>query len=371
MFDSQEEMETDNTAREHAEVMEGNRSLVDSISLRSVFNEAVEPHLFFALDGQLLDVNPSGCLYFGIDKEELIGLNFYDLLLPEDAIVFKEVLDDIYETGAGVLDVQFLTKNVGHLTTEMAYQLVESTEGRIIYARIRDMQVVRMLNRLLEERETSFKGAERLASLGSWEFYPEEDVIVWSDETFNIFGLPVSPKAPSFEEYLSKIHPDDVEQFTQTVQHAIKNGESYFIKHRIVRPDAMVRWVYGRGDVLVGDDGHIEKVYGTVQDITEEEHIREAMRKSEQRIRFHVDSSPLGYIEWNASFEVVEWNEAAERMFGFSKKEALAGLANIIPEEEAELVNQLVSELLSDQGGSTFHKYEPDKIGQANNCRVV
>ena len=326
--------------------------IVDSISLRSVINQAVEPHLFFTLEGQLLDMNPAGCLYFGVDREALTGLNIYDLLILEDAAVLKEVLTGIHESGAGVIELHFRAKGVGLLTTEVAYQLIESVDGEVVYARVRDMQVVRILHQLLEQRETSFKGAERLAKLGSWEFYPREGKIDWSDETFNIFGLPITAKAPTFEDYMHKVHPDDVEYLGQIVQNAIENGEDYFVKHRIIRPDGEVRWVYGRGDVQINGDGHIEKVYGTVQDITEEESIREEMRKSEQRLRFHVDRSPLAYVEWNTEFEIVEWNEAAEKIFGFSKQEALAGQANIIPEDEADAINQVVSDLLSDEGGT-------------------
>ena len=326
--------------------------LINSISLSSIFNEAIEPHLLISLDGQVLDINPAGCLYFGIQQDRRTEFSIYDLLLHKDTEVVRHVLGGVAETGAGVLDVQFKIEGIGILTCEMVYQPVESALGCIVYARILDLQVVRILNRLLEEKEKSFKGAERLANLGSWEYYPAEDFISWSDETYNIFGLPVTSKAPSIEEYMSYVHPDDVERLGEVIQNSITKGESYFIKHKIVRADGNLRWVYGRGDVLLDEEGNLEKIYGTVQDITEEEEIRESMRKSEQRIRFHIDRSPLGYIEWNPSFDVVEWNEAAERIFGFSKEEALDGQAIIIPDDEAELVNQLVTDLLSDQGGT-------------------
>ena len=326
--------------------------LLEGISLFSIFNQAIEPHLLLSLEGHILDVNPSGCLYLGIKKDDSWRYSIFDLLEEGDCEVFKEVLEDIEETRVGILDVRFRNEDFGVLTSELVYQCVESATGNVVYVRVHDLHVLRILDRLVEQKETSFKGAERLAKLGSWEYYPKEDQIIWSDEVFYIFGLPVSSQVPTFEEYVAKVHPDDVQRFSQVVQNAILQGESYTVKHRIIRADGSFRWVLGRGDIFLDDEGGMEKLYGTVQDITEEEEIRENMRKSEQRIRFHLDRSPLGYIEWNLGFEVVEWNEAAERIFGFTKQDAFAGKAHIIPEDEAEVINQLVADLLSDNGGT-------------------
>lgn len=328
------------------------KKVLDSISLRSLFNEAVEPHILFSLDGSIITVNQACSLYLGIPVENTETYNIYDFLFDDESRQLKRTLKDILEVRTGILEVRFKAPDIGLLSGEMVYQVVESNIGSVIYARIRDLQVLRSLNRLLEEKEVSFRGAERLANLGFWSFYPSEGRIVWSEEIFNIFGIEDTNCEPSFEEFLSLVHPNDVEKFSEIVQNAIQNHQGYVVKHRLLRPDGTVRWVSGRGDVLVDEEGILEKVFGTVQDITEEEEIREAIRRSEQRIRFHLDSSPLGYIEWNNKFEIVEWNKAAEKIFGFSKEDALEGNADIIPREDDEKIQAVVDDLLNDRGGT-------------------
>lgn len=49
---------------------------------------------------------------------------------------------------------------------------------------------------------------------------------------------------------------------------------------------------------------------------------REALRKSEERLRLEVTRMPIGYIVWDKDFCVVSWNPAAERIFGFTFEEA-------------------------------------------------
>ena len=331
---------------------ESNKPIIGSISLPLVFDGAVEPHLILNLQGDILEINKAGILYFGEHHFGGEERSLYHFLNGECVNILRSILEGIQEAQSGVVEIQLRKESVGYLTNEMAYQLVDSSVGPVVYARFHDQQVVRYLNRLLEEKETFFRGAERLANLGAWEFYPAEGRITWSEEVYNIFQIADTTQAPSFEEFVAKIHPDDVSYFTAILDNTLQNKVGYIVKHRILTPSGSIRWVSGRGDLLLDDDGNIEKLFGTVQDITEEEEIREAMRKSEQRVRFHLDRSPLGYIEWNSSFEIVEWNEAAKEIFGFTKEEALSGKADIIPEEEMEYVSSIVTDLLNDAGGT-------------------
>ena len=65
------------------------------------------------------------------------------------------------------------------------------------------------------------------------------------------------------------------------------------------------------------------------------------MRQAREREALHVMQTPLGVIEWKMHFEVAAWNPAAERIFGYSKTEAMgrhaAGL--VWPESAREPLN--------------------------------
>ncbi|HRX15757.1 MAG TPA: transporter substrate-binding domain-containing protein [Spirochaetota bacterium] len=43
----------------------------------------------------------------------------------------------------------------------------------------------------------------------------------------------------------------------------------------------------------------------------------------EQRLRIHLLETPLGIIEWDMNFSIIEWNPACERIFGYSKGDVL------------------------------------------------
>jgi PAS domain-containing protein len=45
------------------------------------------------------------------------------------------------------------------------------------------------LSRNLQESKARLEEAQRVAHVGHWEWDLETDVVVWSDETYRIFGL--------------------------------------------------------------------------------------------------------------------------------------------------------------------------------------
>lgn len=71
---------------------------------------------------------------------------------------------------------------------------------------------------------------------------------------------------------------------------------------------------------------------------------------SEQRMQLHYDQTPLGVIEWDTNFQVIDWNPAAERIFGYTKEEALGQRASfIIPGHEKIAVDAVWQDLMAKQ----------------------
>jgi PAS domain S-box-containing protein len=83
-----------------------------------------------------------------------------------------------------------------------------------------------------------------------------------------------------------------------------------------------------------------------------------------------VQQSPVAVIEWNTQFEVVDWNPAAEQIFGYTKEEALgkhsAGL--IVPVEAKEIVDEVWAGLLKQKGGDRSTNANLTKDGRTITC---
>jgi len=65
-----------------------------------------------------------------------------------------------------------------------------------------------------------------------------------------------------------------------------------------------------------------------IRDITERKQAEDAAHDAYQRLKFHVESSPLAVIEWDSDFRVSRWSESAELLFGWSADEVIGKHVN-------------------------------------------
>lgn len=76
----------------------------------------------------------------------------------------------------------------------------------------------------------------------------------------------------------------------------------------------------------------------------------EALRLSEQRLKYHFENSPLAVVEWNSDFIVINWSIEAVSIFGFEKEEVLGkniNSLNLICEEDIPVVESTIERLLT------------------------
>lgn len=79
------------------------------------------------------------------------------------------------------------------------------------------------------------------------------------------------------------------------------------------------------------------------------------LEESNNRMRLMVERMPLGCIVWDIDFRITLWNPEAERIFGYSEKEALGrhSYELIVPPEEQDHVEDLFRQILA--GESAAH----------------
>lgn len=75
-----------------------------------------------------------------------------------------------------------------------------------------------------------------------------------------------------------------------------------------------------------------------------------ALKVSEQRLKYHLENSPLAVIEWDKDLKIIQWSGEAERLFGFTREEVI-GIKiyqlNFTYPEDLSLIEKTVSRLTS------------------------
>ncbi len=116
-------------------------------------------------------------------------------------------------------------------------------------------------------------------------------------------------------------------------------------------------------DILTYVSGHITLAI-------ERKQKEETINSSRQRMKLHIEQTPLAVIEWDLNFQAVEWNQSAEKIFEYSFKEAIGRHANdlIVPEDAKPHVDAVWEELLKITGGMRSTNENVTKSGKRIFC---
>jgi two-component system CheB/CheR fusion protein len=97
--------------------------------------------------------------------------------------------------------------------------------------------------------------------------------------------------------------------------------------------DGEIRVLAWSDAALLGSGGEVELVVGTGTDVTERRWAEEDLLRSNQALRALVESSPLGIVVLDREGLVRVWSPAAERIFGWTRRELLGRSLPIVPED--------------------------------------
>jgi PAS domain S-box-containing protein len=204
------------------------------------------------------------------------------------------------------------------------------------------------LSRDLRESKARLEDAQRVAHVGHWEWDIETDVVVWSDETYRIFGLTPQERPMTLATVRAMVHPEDRERLYQRVDEDLVAGVRPEAEFRIVRPSGEVRivssltserWRSSPGDAKRDASGHPHKLFGTIQDVTELR--RERAYLNEAQSLTHIGS-------WAANFQtkhILHISDETFRLHGFEPGNGSISLERffdaIHPEDRAAVTTAL------------------------------
>ena len=187
----------------------------------------------------------------------------------------------------------------------------------------------------LKQAEFYLAEGQRLAHTGSWTFTPA-GFEYWSPELFAIHGLDPAKRAPTVEEYMALVHPDDRDFVAQEIRTMLAEHRGFDFTKRIVRPDQSIRHVRYVG-TRATDSGVVQRFVGTGIDVTEHDVLTGALRNSEMELLQTLDLAPQMISKLGPGHERLYANRATLAYCGLSLDEWLGdNFRSVVHPDDAE-----------------------------------
>jgi signal transduction histidine kinase len=216
-------------------------------------------------------------------------------LLPQGHVVLSNVLFAPLVIDQKAVGIIGLANKPQGFTDEDAR--IATAFGELAAIALRNSQNLQALN----ESRADLDRAQAVAHTGSWRLDTRRNELLWSDETYRIFGLP--PGTPlTYEAFLGAVHPADRELVDRKWQEAMR-GAPYDIEHRIVA-GAGVKWVRERAELEADAGGTLKGGFGTVQDITDRKRTEDALRKARERNARQEKLAAIGRLAGGVAHEL-------------------------------------------------------------------
>ncbi len=215
-----------------------------------------------------------------------------------------------------------------------------------------DITETKRVEESLQESKSQLDLALRSAQMGVWFWDIKENKRFFDKHSCTILGIDPAVFNGTEKEFFKVIHPDDMTKVLESYSRTIKSNAFYEAEYRIVWPDGSIRFVNARGRLVLDENGNPSRLNGVLWDVTEQKLNQQAIQLSNQKMSLLFEQTPLGVIEWDNNFNVRDWNPSAERIFGFSKAEALGKhFSFITPKQDSHQVNDLALSLIKQKDG--------------------
>jgi PAS domain S-box-containing protein len=237
------------------------------------------------LDGKAQLLNNAGKKMVGIGSDEILKSSYMlDFFNEEGKLrMEKDILPHVQKKGywKGEVEFQhFKTKKLIPVYFNLFRIDNQSTKKSTHFGTItRDLTETEKTRLRIAKSEKDLNEAQKIGKVGSWELDSVNKKLHWSEEIYHLLGLEINSIVPTYEIYLSFVHPQDLNMVNKAFYNHIHNQVEYNITHRIKTHTGAIKYVQQRCESEWDENNIATRSLGTTSDITEQKLIELELEK--------------------------------------------------------------------------------------------
>jgi diguanylate cyclase (GGDEF)-like protein/PAS domain S-box-containing protein len=355
------------------DITERKQTEEENARLAAIIESSSDAVLGITLDGTLVSWNSSAERLYGYKEGEIIGQHV-SVLVPAEPHGFFAAVIQALRRGEQRKNREMRSRRSDDtwIDTVQAFSPICNQTGEMIgVAAIgHDVSEQRRAEEAVRRSEARLAEAQRVAHIGSWELDAQTQALIFSEEMYALFEMDSTRGTVPHEELLTRYHPDDVEAHTALVIRSLADHAPFVTDMRIVRRNGENRWVHMIGEPILGENGTLLRLVGTMMDITERVLV-------EERFRVLFEHSPEAHFLLNAA-GVIDCNQAALQMFRYTERDELATIhpVNLSPQfqpdgESSLEKGRMIYEIIAQTGAQDFEWVHQRQNGEQFPAKVI
>lgn len=371
---------------------------------RQAIFEAPLPIIIHAEDGEILQINWAWSEISGYQPEQIPTLSAWtEKVYGENHQVIRAYIRQLFQLNQRVAEGEFtLTNRQGKTLIWDFYSaplktLFDGRKVRITMAL--DVTQRKQAELALYASERRYSTLSELAPVGIFRSDSQGNCIYVNQKWCQITGL--TPEQALGTGWISSLHPEDRQRVITQWNYCLSHQTLFSSEYRFQDLQGEITWVVGQAIAETTPKGEIIGYIGTLTDITARKHTEQALSTAKAELEIRVEERTAELKDSNEKLQqelaekqktqiilaeqaqlldlahdvimsrdlkgmILFWNQGAEKVYGFSKTEALGHNSHaLLKTQFPEPIKTIFTRLFADnywEGELIQHKRDGQKI---------
>jgi len=288
---------------------------------RAVFENSLDGILLRDDGGRYVDGNRAICQLLGYSREELLRLTVWDVTPAPNRERIPELMARFLAAGTMSGEYTLLCKD--GTTREIEYRSVANVLPGLHLGVHRDITGRKQAERALQYRHDLLQAVIEGIPEAIYVKDLQGRYLLMNSKGARLVGR-------ALEEVIgrddSALFDSETAQRIREIDRRVMESEWTAAHEQVGTAAGVTRTYLTSKAPYRSADGEVVGVLGISRDITESKSLQTERDRLLERLRLQIDRLPLAYILMDKNHHVLDWNPAAEKMFGYAKVEALGRL---------------------------------------------
>ena len=217
------------------------------------------------------------------------------------------------------MEIRFITAKGNRLWARTKCQPA-IVDGKIVKLRgtFQDITPRKRAEQKYKESNIKLKEAIKAGNVGLWDWDLVANKVFYSAEWKSQIGYAEDEITDDFEEWRTRVHPDDLDSTLKKVQKSIAEAsKDNIVEFRFRHKDGSYRWIMAHSSIIVDENGKPIRMVGSHTDISKQKKAEKQLRQSEHKLRSVLDATPFPIaVVGLEDDEIFFWSRSALELFG-------------------------------------------------------